>query len=82
MTEDLKYWLFRNNLSMRAFSKMIDYSIPHLSWCLSGKYKMGRKLAKAIETATNGEIKATDLLKENAIKYEKFKQGLGDSPEE
>lgn len=70
----IKKWLKKNDLSLRRFSKEIDYSFTHLSLVFNGKLKMGPKLAKAIEKHTGGLFKAKDLMRENAIEFEKFRE--------
>jgi DNA-binding transcriptional regulator YdaS (Cro superfamily) len=60
---DLREYLFRNNIKVSEFAQMINYSRQHVSGVIHGTYKPGRKLAEAIEKATNGEVKARDLNK-------------------
>jgi hypothetical protein len=52
----LKMYLLKNDMTLTAFCKKIDYDITYLSKISKGKRKPGRKLAKKIEDATNGEI--------------------------
>ena len=63
---DLKEYLFRHNVHVSDFAKEINYSRQHLSGVIHGTYRPGKKLAEAIEKATNGEVKAADLLRKNA----------------
>lgn len=60
---DLREYLFRNNLHLSEFARLVNYSRQHVSGVMHGVIKPGRKLAQAIETATNGEVKAADLMK-------------------
>jgi hypothetical protein len=60
---DLREYLFRNELHVSDFAKTVNYSRQHLSGVIHGTIKPGRKLAEAIEKATNGEVKAEELLK-------------------
>jgi DNA-binding transcriptional regulator YdaS (Cro superfamily) len=46
------------------FAKIVNYSRQHISAVVHGTLKPGRKVAEAIEKATNGEIKAKELLKQ------------------
>jgi transcriptional regulator with XRE-family HTH domain len=60
---DLREYLFRNNLHLSDFAKIVNYSRQHVSGVMHGTIKPGKKLAEAIEKATNGEVKAEELLK-------------------
>ncbi len=60
---DLREYLFRNRLTVKGFSDKIDCSRNHLSSIIHGRFKPSKRLAKDIELATNGEVKAEDLLK-------------------
>ena len=71
---NLKDWLKERDKSLASLSREIDYAPHHLSGVLIGRYKMGPKLARAIEHSTKGQLKAQDLMKENAIKCEKFRE--------
>jgi len=59
---NIREYLFYNKLSVREFSKKVDCSRTYLSQIVHGKIKPGRKLARDIERATNGEVKAADML--------------------
>lgn len=78
----LREWLTEKNTSLRGFSEEINYSFHHVLGSLTGRFKMGKKLAKAIEKGTKGKFKAEDLIKDNAIKHEKFKKQLIESEQE
>jgi len=61
-TMDLRTYLFFKRKSIKSLAEEIDYSPSQLSAVVSSKRKPGRKLAKLIEKATNGEVKAEELL--------------------
>lgn len=58
----LKMYLLINNMTMTAFCELINYHVTYISKISSGKRKAGRKLAKIIEKATNGQVKMEDLI--------------------
>ena len=60
---DLREYLFRKKISVTDFGKIVNYSRAHISKIIHGKQQPSKKLAEAIEKATNGEVKAKDLLK-------------------
>lgn len=60
---DLREYLFRKKMNLSDFAKKVNYSRQHISGVMHGKIKAGRKLAEAIEEATNGEVKTEDLYK-------------------
>lgn len=60
---DLRTYLFNRRISVTEFSKTLGCSRIHLSEIINGRRKPSLMLAKSIEMATNGEVKAEDLLK-------------------
>lgn len=58
----LKLYLVKNRLSVVEFAQMLDYSRTHLSAVINGHLKPSRRLARAIERETNGEVTADELL--------------------
>lgn len=62
---ELKLYLVRNKISITDFSKKIGCHRSYLSEIVNGTKIPGKRLAKDIELATNGEIKAEELLKKN-----------------
>lgn len=62
----LRDYLYYNKISVKEFSESLDYSRTHMSAIIHGRLKPSKRLAKAIEKATNGEVKAEELLKENS----------------
>jgi DNA-binding transcriptional regulator YdaS (Cro superfamily) len=63
---DLSEYLFKNRktTNIQKLADQLKYSRTHLSQIVNGHSKPSRRLAEAIEKATNGEVKAEDLLKE------------------
>jgi hypothetical protein len=64
---ELKVWLAKNRITVVEFSRIVDYSRGHLSGVINGSYKCGRRLAKTIEKATKGEVKAEELMTKKII---------------
>jgi hypothetical protein len=60
---DLREYLFKNRLKVTDFAKIIGYERGYINKVVNGLMIPGRKLAESIEKATNGEVKAEDLLK-------------------
>ena len=61
----LETYLYNQRMSVTEFSLLLDYSRTHLSQVIHGRQKPSRKLARAIERTTNGNITAEELLKVN-----------------
>lgn len=58
----LKLYLIANRITIIDFSNKIDCSRVYLTNVVNGKKKPGKRLAKDIEIATNGEVTVFDLL--------------------
>lgn len=63
---DLREYLFRKKMSVAQFGRNINYAPGYISRIIHNKKKPGKKLAKIIEKATDGEVKADELIR----KYE------------
>ncbi len=61
---DLREYLYRRHIQVKAFAESIDYSPTQLSTVIHKRRKPGKKLARLIEKATNGKITAHYLLEE------------------
>ncbi len=61
---DLRTYLFINRLTSKSFAESIDYSGSQVAAIAQGRRKPGRKLARAIERATNSQVTAEQLLKD------------------
>lgn len=59
----LKKYLFFNQKSITDFAKELMVSRSYMNKVVLGKTKPSRLLAKEIERATNGEVKAEELMK-------------------
>lgn len=59
---DLREYLFRKQISIADFSKKIGYSRTYISLIVHKKMKPSKRLAAAIEEATEGIVKVKDLL--------------------
>ena len=62
---NLRMYLFSKRISVTEFSKVLGCSRVHLSAVINGQRTPSLMLAKSIELATNGEVKAESLLQEN-----------------
>ena len=60
---NLRDYLIRKKISISDFGRILNYSRAHLSKIVNGKQRPSKKLAKSIEKATHGEVKAWSLLK-------------------
>lgn len=58
----LKDYLFHNGISIQDFADKLEYSRTHLSQIVNGQSKPSKRLAKAIEQLTNGQVTAKELL--------------------
>lgn len=58
----LRNYLKFNKIKTTEFAKAVDVKRPYLSRLLHGHKKPSKRLARDIEIATNGEIKATELI--------------------
>jgi transcriptional regulator with XRE-family HTH domain len=61
----LKLYLVSHRLTIKEFCETINYSRNQISGVMNGKLNASKKLAKIIEKATNGEVKAEEILKIN-----------------
>ncbi len=57
----LKDYLKETGLKMCWFAEKIDYSGPHISNILSGRYKPGRKFIKRVAEFTSGKVTKEDF---------------------
>ena len=60
----LKLYLVKNRITIKEFCEKIGYSRNQISGIANGKLTPSKRLAKTIEQATNGEVKAEDLMKD------------------
>jgi DNA-binding transcriptional regulator YdaS (Cro superfamily) len=60
---ELKVWLVRHKRKIKDFADELGITRTHLGEIMSGRRNISRSLAKFIELATNGDVKAEDLLK-------------------
>jgi transcriptional regulator with XRE-family HTH domain len=58
----LRNYLIRQKISVSNFGRILNCSRAHLSKIINGRQRPSKKLAAAIEKATNGEVKAKYLL--------------------
>lgn len=61
---DLRTYIFLKRMTVKGFAESIDYSANQISAIIHARRKPGKKLAKAIEKATDGEVTAVELLKD------------------
>ena len=60
----LKVFLVLNKISITDFSKKLRCTRDHLSRVINGSKRASKRLAKDIEEATLGEVKAEEIIKE------------------
>lgn len=58
---ELKRYLFENEISVKDFAKLIDMTEAVISSLKTGHRMCGRKTARLIEKATNGQVTVEDL---------------------
>lgn len=66
---DIREYLFTKDMTLENFSKILDCHPGYMSRVKRKAVKPGRKLARHIEKATEGAVKADYLL--NDIEYKK-----------
>lgn len=66
---DLDEYLGRRT-PIGILANKVGYSREHISGVMSGRARMGIKLAKALELATEGKLKADELLEDNKKKMQ------------
>jgi len=67
---NLRDWLVDHEIKHADFCEMTDMSTCYLSLICCGKQIPGKRLAKRIEKATGGDVKAEDILSGAALGYE------------
>ncbi len=65
---DLREYLFRERMTVADFARKLDYSRVHISGIVNGTLNASAKLARAIEKATEGKVKAEIFVKKKKIK--------------
>ncbi len=55
-TMDLREYLFKERIKIVTFAKQINYDVTYINKICLGMYYPGKKLARIIEDATNGEV--------------------------
>ena len=58
---DLLKYLHKHHLTITQFGEMIGYTRTHLSGVVNGTRTVGKKLAKEIEEATQGQVSTRSL---------------------
>ena len=59
---NLREYLFLKRMNITEFSILVDCSRNYISQIVNGRYIPSKKLARAIERVTNGEVKAIDVV--------------------
>lgn len=78
-------WIVDNNYTQAQFAEKADMGRSHLSDVIRGARPPSRIIAEAIETATDGYVKALDVMTGNALGYKGkrrrvSKQGIPKKP--
>lgn len=58
----LKEYLRLNGLRIKDFAELLGYSRTHMNEVMLGRRKLPKKLSNAIERATNGQVKADEIV--------------------
>ena len=59
--KQIPIWLILHNMEFREFAEIIDCTPTYLSRIIHGHARISRRLARDIERATNGDVKARDI---------------------
>jgi transcriptional regulator with XRE-family HTH domain len=59
---ELREYLFKKRITNKEFAEKVNYDKSYIGDVANGKKKPGKKLAKAIEKATNGEVTVEELM--------------------
>jgi DNA-binding transcriptional regulator YdaS (Cro superfamily) len=62
MKMDLREYLFRKRIQIKDFSNVVGYCRQHISDIVNSRRRPSKRLAEAIEQATNNEVTAEELL--------------------
>ena len=60
----IRDYLHNNFIRVKSFAEKLDVCPDHISAIKNGRYHPSKKLAKAIEKVSGGQIKASDLRKD------------------
>lgn len=60
---DLREYLFKKRIKVSEFSRTINYDRSYINDIVNGKKFAGKKLAKAISDATDGEVTVEELMR-------------------
>lgn len=52
-------------MTLKKFSESLELSPTHISGYIHGRNRLSKKIARAIERVTNGEVTAKQILKDN-----------------
>ena len=66
---NLRDWLVEKQIQHVEFAETLNIGRAHLSSIVSGARRAGKKLARNIEKATRGDIRAADVLSLKATGY-------------
>lgn len=58
---DLKEYIFKKNLTQKAFADLIDYNQMYFRDIFHKRKRPGKKLIRTIIKVTNGEVTENDL---------------------
>lgn len=71
---NLRDYLHFERIATKHFAQELDISPTHLYAYLSGRIRISKKLARAIEKKTNGKVTAEEVLKGNPKKNKIYKK--------
>lgn len=58
----LRIYLLKKGMTIAQFARSIDFQPSYIAAIARGKVKAGRKVARIIEMATDGQIKAEEII--------------------
>lgn len=65
---NLRDYLHFERITLKSFCDSIEMSPTHLGGYINGRLRVSKKVARAIERATNGKVTAKQVMKDNPLK--------------
>lgn len=65
---NLRDYLHFQRIKKKDFAKILDVSVALIGGYVNGKIRVSKKVAKAIEKATGGEVSAKEVIRDNPEK--------------
>jgi DNA-binding transcriptional regulator YdaS (Cro superfamily) len=71
---NLRDYLHFRRKTIKDFALSIDMTPGHIYGYIRGRLRVSKKVAKNIEKATQGEVTAVEIMKDNPIKKKVYKK--------